>query len=259
LEEVMKRFTLKGAKVALSALFLSVALASCAVGPDYVAPTTQLSPFHNTDVVAPTKNAPTYDEWWTGFNDPMLVTVVQRALAQNLDLNAAMARVHQARAVSAAAGAALLPTVDLGASASRTHQSLNSPIGALSSSLPGYSRNFDEYNVGPSASWEIDLFGGLRRGKSAARDEFQAAEADGVGTRITVAADAADAYLQIRGFQARLAVAQDQIKTDEHLLDLVHNRYSAGAATGREIAQAEALLSHARASVPQLSSTVLTC
>jgi NodT family efflux transporter outer membrane factor (OMF) lipoprotein len=248
----MKRLGLPLTKLALSALSLSIALAGCAVGPNYVAPKNALAPFHNATLVGPSQNAPTLDQWWTGFNDPMLVTVVQRALAQNLDLNAAIARVHQARAVSAAAGAALLPTVDLDASATRTHQSLNSPDGALLSEEPGYTRNFDEYTVGPSASWELDLFGGLRRGRSAARDEFQAAEADQAGTRISVAADAADAYLQIRSYQARLAVAQNQIDTDQHLLNLVHDRYNAGAATGREIAQAEALLTQAQASIPPL-------
>ncbi|WP_369334363.1 TolC family protein, partial [Stenotrophomonas maltophilia] len=81
--------------------------------------------------------------------------------------------------------------------------------------------------MGPSASWEIDLFGGLRRDATAAREEAQAAEADQAGVRISVAADAADAYLQIRGYQARLGVAEDQIETDRRLLQLVRDRYNA--------------------------------
>jgi NodT family efflux transporter outer membrane factor (OMF) lipoprotein len=248
----MKRILFAERKVALSALALSIALAGCMVGPDYQAPKSDLVPFHNTTLVAPSQNAPTFDEWWTGFDDPMLVTVVQRALAQNLDLDAAIARVHQARAASAGAGAELLPTLDLDASATRNHQSLTSPSGTLLSQEPGYTRNFDEYAAGPSASWELDLFGGLRRGAAAARATAQAAGADQAGTRITVAADAADAYLQVRGYQARLAVALNQVDTDEHLLRLVHERYIAGAATGREFAQAEALLMQARASIPPL-------
>jgi NodT family efflux transporter outer membrane factor (OMF) lipoprotein len=230
-------------------------LSACAVGPDYVAPTTDLAPFHNTDALAsrkPPLPAPPLDRWWTGFNDPELEKVVQRALDQNLGLQAAIARVSQARAAAQAAGAQLLPTVDAGASATFLHQSTTSPLGALASAFPNYSRDQREYVVGATASWEIDLAGGLRRARAGARDEEQAAEADQLGTRVTVVADAADAYLQIRGLQARIAVAQDQIDTDAHLLELVQARKRAGAATEREVAQAEALYRQARSSMPAL-------
>jgi NodT family efflux transporter outer membrane factor (OMF) lipoprotein len=238
----------------LASLLFSVSLAGCAVGPDYVAPNPQLTAFHNLATVSAKDSTqpPSLDEWWTGFNDPELVKVVQRALSENLDLAAALARVRQARAAAAGAGAALLPTADFDASATYEHQSLRSGLGSIASSSPGYTRGTNEYTVGPAASWEIDLFGGLSREATASREEAQAAEADHVGTRVTVAADAADAYLQIRGYQARLAVAEDQIQTDDHLLHLVRDRYSAGSATGREIAQADALLKQARASVPPL-------
>jgi len=81
---------------------------------------------------------------------------------------------------------------------------------------------------------------------------MQVAVSNQMGTRIIVAADAADAYFQIRGYQARLTIAQSQIETDERLLKLVRDRYQAGAAQGREIAQADALLKQARASIPPL-------
>ena len=236
-----------------------IALSGCAVGPDYVAPEADYAAFHNHAVVSgplAVKAAPPLDLWWTGFDDPMLVTVVERALAQNLDLEAAFARVQQARAVASAAGAQLLPTLDFDASGTAQHQSLTSPTGALARTFPGYSRDQREYNVGAAASWEIDVAGGLRRNMAAARDELQAAQAEQLGTRITVAADAADAYLQIRGFQARLAVAQDQIDTDAHLLDLVRVRKRLGAADEREVAQAEALLKQARATVPPLRTAL---
>ena len=239
------------AQLGLGSVLLSLALEACAVGPNYKPPVTQLAPFHNRAPVSMAA-APSLDRWWTGFNDPMLLTIVQRALDQNLDLAAALARVQQARAAASGAGAQLLPTADLGASATYEHASLNSELGTVSQGSPGFKRDFREYTLGPSASWEIDLFGGLRRGAAAASAEAQAAQADGAGTRVTVAADAADAYLQVRGYQARLAVAQDQVSTDEHLLQLVKGRYAAGAADGRETAQAEALLKQARASIPLL-------
>ncbi|HVJ56171.1 MAG TPA: efflux transporter outer membrane subunit [Aliidongia sp.] len=241
---------------AAASFALAAGLAGCSVGPDYTAPKTALAPFHNLDAVTERKiatPAPALDRWWTGFNDPMLVTVVQRALDQNLDLAASLARVQQARAAASAAGAQLLPTVDLDASASAERQSIEGPLGAIGKSLPGYNRYQREYTVGPVASWEIDLFGGLRRDADAAGDEAEAAEAEQAGTRISVAADAADAYLQIRGFQARLAVARDQIDTDAHLLSLVDARHRAGQADLREYAQAEALLRQAKASIPPLS------
>jgi NodT family efflux transporter outer membrane factor (OMF) lipoprotein len=240
-------------------LALAAAVSGCAVGPDYETPTAQLTPFHNrvaTNDERKSTAAPPLDTWWTGFNDPTLVTVLQRALAQNLDLAAAFARVQQTRAVAAGTGAQLLPALDFDAAGTALHQSLQSPIGAIAKTLPGYSRDQREYNVGAVASWEIDLAGGLRRSAAAARDEAQAAQAEQLGTRITVAADAADAYLQIRGFQARLAVAQDQIDTDARLLELVRVRRRAGAADEREIAQAEALLKQATATVPVLRTAL---
>jgi NodT family efflux transporter outer membrane factor (OMF) lipoprotein len=251
----MKHFASRTSKALMSSLIVSAALAGCAVGPDYVQPKIDMVDFHNKDAVAnrqTTLAAPRLDSWWTGFNDPELEKVVRRALDQNLDLQAAMARVSQARAAAQAAGAQLLPTVDGGASYTAEHQSTQSPLGAIASAFPNYSRDQKEYIVGATASWEIDLAGGLRRTHAAARDEEQAAEAAQLGTRVTVAADAADAYLQVRGLQARLAVAQDQIDTDTHLLSLVQARKKAGAADEREVAQAEALLRQARATVPSL-------
>jgi len=252
----MTRKSLHFARLGATSALLALTLEACAVGPNYKAPTTQFAPFHNTAAVSTAATAPAapapLDTWWTGFNDPMLVTIVQRALDQNLDLTASLARVQQARAAAAGAGAELLPTIDVNGSATFSRQSLRGQAANLGNASPAFSRSFNEYTLGPAASWEIDLFGGLRRGAAAASAEAQAAEADGAGTRVTVAADAADAYLQIRGYQARLAVAQDQVDTDEHLLRLVKGRYGAGAADGREVAQAEALLRQARAILPVL-------
>lgn len=250
----MKRIASMTTRTYLAGALLGLTLTGCAVGPDYVTPKPELTAFHNLNTVAAWKGTqtPSLDQWWISFNDPMLVKVEQRALAQNLDLAASLARVQQARAAAAGAGAELLPTVDFDASATAEHQSARGPIGSLASGFPRYSHTSHEYALGPAASWEVDLFGGLRREATAAQEEAQAAEADQAGTRVTVAADAADAYLQIRGYQARLGVAQDQIETDQRLLQLVHDRYTAGSATGREVAQADALLKQAIATVPPL-------
>ncbi len=182
----------------------------------------------------------------------MLVTVLQRALEQNLDLQASISRVAQARAAAAGAGAKLYPVGEFDASATAERQSLEGNLGSIAGSYPTFRRDIHEYTLGPSASWEIDVAGGLRHNAAAARDEVQAAEAERIGTRVMVAAESADAYLQIRGYQARLIVAKNQIATDEHLLQLVQNRFDAGAGTRREIAQAQALREQARSTIPLL-------
>jgi NodT family efflux transporter outer membrane factor (OMF) lipoprotein len=233
---------------------LGLAVAGCAIGPDYKKPATSLQPFHSVNAmeVRSASPPPPLEAWWSGFNDPELSRIVERALSQNLDLAAALARVQQARAGVQEAGAQLLPTVDATAQAQTIHQSLESQTGQIASRLPGFKRDASLYDIDIGASWEIDLFGGLRRGAQAAGAEAQAAEADRLGGRISVSADAADAYLRIRGDQAQLAVNAEQIATNGKLLDLVQLRFAKGLATDREVAQAQALLSQARASIQPL-------
>jgi NodT family efflux transporter outer membrane factor (OMF) lipoprotein len=241
-------------RLAASLLMTAATLSACEVGPDYERPDTTLAPFHNLAAAgAETQGAaPPLDRWWTGFHDPLLEQVVNRALAQNLDLATAYARVQEARAAAGGAHANLFPTVDADATANGQSISERGPLGSILVQEPGFERDVQEYTFGPMASWEIDLAGGLRRASRAAKEEAEAADADRLATRITVAADAADAYIQIRGDQARLAVAQDQIATDTRLLQIVHLRVEAGQANDREVAQAEALLEQAQASVPNL-------
>jgi NodT family efflux transporter outer membrane factor (OMF) lipoprotein len=239
---------------------LASTIAGCTtVGPDYAAPTATLAPFHSADAVEArpaVAAAPALDSWWTGFDDPVLTKIIERTLAQNLDLAASVARVDQARAAAREAGSRLLPSGALDTGINPLHQSVEGPLGAVASHLPGYDRDQSDYNVGVGASWEIDLFGGLQRGVEAADAEATAAEAEHAGVRVSVAAEAADAYFQIRGDQARLRLAQDQVATDQHLLDLVKLRQTHGAATDRETAQAEALLSQARTTIPPLKTAL---
>jgi NodT family efflux transporter outer membrane factor (OMF) lipoprotein len=238
------------------ALALGASLSGCAVGPKYHRPTVDLQAFHNAPSIetrAASLPAPSLDQWWTGFHDPELTRIVKRALDQNLDLAAAMTRVQQARAAAQGAGAQRMPSGNLYASATSLSQSTESMTGRAASHLPGYDRHQNYYDLGFMASWETDLFGGLKKGAQAAAAEAQAAEASRTGTRITVAAEAADAYMQVRGAQARLIFAKEQIATDEHLVELVQQRKDAGVASDRELAQAQALLSQAKATIPLLT------
>jgi NodT family efflux transporter outer membrane factor (OMF) lipoprotein len=235
----------------------AVLAAGCSVGPRYKQPVINIQPYNNAPAIesrSATLSAPSLDTWWTGFNDPTLAKIVERALAQNLDLAASFARVEQSRAAAQKAGAQRKPSFDLVGSDTSSRQSVATPIGhAVSGVIPAFNRNENLLDLGIAASWETDIFGGLRRGAEAANAEARAAEADRLGTRVSVVAEAADAYMQIRGAQVRLAFAKEQIETDEHLLRLVQQRKDAGIASDRELAQAEALLAQARATVPQLN------
>jgi NodT family efflux transporter outer membrane factor (OMF) lipoprotein len=239
---------------------MALVVAGCAVGPQYKGPpSTQLASFHNSAAIEDRQTdtpPPPVETWWTGFRDPVLTRIIDRALAQNLDLAAALARVEQARAAAREAGAQLLPNGAAVGSATPLRQSLNSPIGTIGRHLPGYDRNQTLYDADVGAQWEIDLAGGLRRGAEAARDEAEAAEAQQLGVRVSIVADAADAYFQARGYQARLVIAQSQVETDTRLLELVRLRFSRGASADKEVAQAEALLAEARATIPPLRTAL---
>jgi len=165
---------------------------------------------------------------------------------------ASLARVAQARAAASAAGAKLAPSADFSVQASAVRQSLETPIGAIGQGF-GYPRDARIYDVGATASWELDLFGGLRRGAQAARAEAQAAEAERLGTRISVCAESADAYFRVRGDQARITVAGEQIQVESRLVDLVRQRRARGVSSEREVAQAEALLKQAQTVLPLLN------
>src|SRR5471032_1937314 len=238
---------------------LALLLAGCVAGPDYRAPETAMPAIYQGQAKLDGHNgrkeslpAPALDAWWNGFNDPALERIIQRVLAQNLDLDAAMARVAQARAAANQAGARQLPSGELNASVARQHQSLQSPLGLIASNLPGYARNQSIYDAGVGASWELDLAGGLKRGTENAVAEAQAAEADQLGVRISVAAEAADAYFRVRGAQRRIVMAQQQVDANQQLLELVRLRQADGLSAERETAQAEAVLAQARATIPSL-------
>ncbi len=255
----LKRYPSKTARSASFAAHALIAfvISGCSVGPRYQQPVTKLRPYHHAPTVVSRNDilpTPALDSWWTGFEDPQLTKIVERALAQNLDLATSITRVEQARAAAKEAGAKRTPNVDLEADSTSLRQSIESPIGRIGNQLAGYDRNQSYLDLGVGATWETDIFGSLRRGAEAANAEAQAAEAEHLGTRVSIVAEAADAYMQVRGTQIRLVFASEQIKTDEHLLQLVQQRKNAGIASDREFAQAEALLAQARATIPPLNT-----
>lgn len=240
------------------AIFSVAALsAGCAVGPDYARPDTPMPQQYLGQAAVDQRQATARADlvtWWTGFGDPQLTRFVALALAQNLDLAQAFARVTQARAELGAAHAALLPSGNVSGQAARAYQSLETPLGKVLSANPGFDRHGSSYEANLGANWELDVFGGLRRGKEAALAGYQASEGGASATRLAVAAQTADTYILIRGLQTRLDVARRQVQTQQQLLSTIHLLYGKGLAAELQVSQAEAALAQVRASVPLLEA-----
>lgn len=233
-------------------------LAGCAVGPDYVRPNPPLPDRFIGEAALERRPAAGANAelmtWWTAFGDAQLARYVERALAQNLDLAQATARVAQARAGLGAANAALLPSGNLSAQAARAYQSVETPLGQVLNARPGFDRYGSAYEANLGASWELDIFGGLRRGREAALADYQASEAGAAATRLAVAAQTADIYITLRGVQARLDIARRQVGTQQDLLEKINLLYGKGLAAELQLRQAEGALAQVRASVPVLES-----
>jgi len=241
-----------------AALLLSVAtLTGCAVGPDYRSPTIDLSTrFHGSEAIESRdfQSRAGLAQWWAGFDDPLLTRFVSLALEQNLDIAQSSARVAQSRASLRLADAALLPSANVSANVARSHQSAETPLGQLLSGTSHFDRDGSYYEANLGASWEIDLFGGLRRGREAARADYQASEAGAIGTRLAVAAQTADVYVTIRGLQARIAIARQQAETRRRLLSMVKLQFESGIAAELQMRQAEGSLAQIEAQIPVLES-----
>ncbi|MDR3390110.1 MAG: TolC family protein [Sulfuriferula sp.] len=238
--------------------FLVASLSTgCAVGPDYVRPDVPLpGRFQGQTAVdyRLAKSSADLATWWTGFGDPQLTRFVTLALAQNLDLAQAFARVTQARAGLGAANAALLPSGNVAGQAARAYQSVETPLGQVLNSTDGFNRYGNAYEANLGASWELDVFGGLRREREAALAEYQSSEAGAVATRLAVAAQTADIYISIRGLQARLDVARRQVQTQQKLLSTINLLYGKGLAAELQVRQAEGALAQIQASIPVLEA-----
>ncbi|QJD66291.1 efflux transporter outer membrane subunit [Xanthomonas campestris pv. badrii] len=241
----------------LAALIAASLAAGCAVGPNYVRPDAPLPEHYLGQAALAERQASAQADlatWWAGFNDPDLSRYVTAALAQNLDLAQATARVTQARAGLSAATAALLPSGNINGSATRAYQSLETPLGQVLNSLPTFDRYASIYEANLGASWELDLFGGLRRGRQAALADYQASEAGAAATRLAVAAQTADIYISIRGLQARLDVARRQVATQQGLVSMVTLLHDKGLAADLQLQQARGALAQAQATVPGLEA-----
>ncbi|HYY25265.1 MAG TPA: efflux transporter outer membrane subunit [Candidatus Udaeobacter sp.] len=240
---------------------LSVALSAggCSVGPNYKKPEVKFASEWAEAKQSGVDGRPAeLTRWWTSFNDPLLNSLVERAVRSNLDLRQAEARIREARAVRALTAAGEWPTVDVATSYTRNRSSENafaiSP--QTGGASPGLSGKLDQnfYKAGFDASWEIDVFGGVRRSVEAADATIEATVEDRRAALVTLLGDVARNYIDLRGFQHRIEVAQANLKAQQETLDLTRVRFQAGLASDLEVAQAEGQLNTTAAQIPTLES-----
>lgn len=240
-----------------AALLVASLLTGCAVGPDYARPDVPLPGHFRGQAAADqrlVKASADLATWWTGFGDPQLTRFVTLALEQNLDIAQAAARMTQARAGLGAANAALLPSGHVSAQAARAYQSVETPLGQVLHSAPGFDRYGNAYEANLGASWELDVFGGLSRGREAALADYQSSEAGAMATRLAVAAQTADVYITVRGLQSRQDIVRRQVQTQQTLLSTLQLLHGKGLAAELQVRQAEGALAQVRAAAPVLEA-----
>ncbi|HXX93308.1 MAG TPA: efflux transporter outer membrane subunit, partial [Planctomycetota bacterium] len=218
-------------------------LAGCTVGPNYETPP-QESPGTWGEKV---ESGPAdLEHWWTVFQDPELDRLVDAAVTSNHDLRIAEARLREARAQLGVAAGALAPQVDATFSASQLRQSAN----GLFPVPPGTSPYTTDFQGGFDASWEIDVFGGLRRAVEAAGADLEATVQDRNAVLVSLLGEVARNYIQVRGAQRQRSVVRGNVRAAKDTVDLTKARLAAGVATALDLARAEAQLAAVTAQVP---------
>jgi multidrug efflux system outer membrane protein len=226
---------------------ISLALTGCTVlGPDYQRPATDL-PNTYSDAGSADPQAPVQAAWWTLFGDPALNDLMAQALAGNLDLQAALARVEEAEAALRETGAALVPSVDLGGEASRSRSSSKSAV--FNSAMPIYRT---AHSLGLSTAFELDVWGRLRRAKESATAQAQASRYAHDAVRLSLAGMVANTYLALRALDAELAVSRDTLASREASQAIVTTRVQAGLAGSLDQRQAEGAVAASRAQITSL-------
>jgi len=240
-------------------------LAACTVGPDYEPPdfTAETVPDRWRTTVETEMAADTTDleMWWVSFNDTLLTDLIRKAEFGNLDLQAAVGRVAEARAIRGVAKGGYWPDIVLGGAYSYQKISENGIQGAASVQPPidggeggGLSIGdpFDSWIFSLDLSWEIDLFGRIRRTVEAADAQLQASVEDYRDVLVTLYAEVGSAYVDARAFQTRLDFATQNVEAQESSLELTRDRFNAGLTSALDVAQAEQNLAQTQSTIPSL-------
>lgn len=216
------------------------------VGPDYRPPELAIPEAWSIqiagDAVPPPASRQILTSWWRQFDDPPLDRLIEIALADGLDLQLAEARLRQARAGRALAEAELLPSLSASTGASRNK---SAAAFAPSSTRTTYDAGFD-------AAWEIDIFGGARRGIEAAAADQQAAAAKLDQARVSLLAEVARNYVEFRAYQQRLTIARNHLASQDETVQIAQWRYQAGLAAAGDVEQARTSREQTRATLPDL-------
>lgn len=253
----------------LAASFTGIALAvlsACTVGPDYrgapavAADAIKSSAFVRTPAGGAISTAPTASAWWRELGDAQLDALVDAALEHNPDVHVAQARLREARAQLMGQRANELPKVSAAAAAVR----MRSPdLSALSSAGNGNGSGggsgrgpLQLYTAGLDASWEIDLFGGTRRAIEAAFDEADAVDADLADTQVSLAAEVAQAYIDLRDEQQRLALAEKSSELQQQMLVLTQQRRAGGTAADVDVERLAGQVQTTRAALVPLDEQI---
>ncbi|AEH87701.1 efflux transporter outer membrane subunit [Mesorhizobium opportunistum] len=227
-------------------MITAVLLAGCVVGPDYRTPILAMPA--NWSGERPTKSVQPaqLSRWWQRLRDPQLDTLVEEAVAGNLDVATAKAKIREARASYRQTAATLLPSVDGSGSVTRNKSA---------DTTTGSNATYTEYQAGFDASWELDLFGANRRGLEAARYGVDASEQELRSTLLTLVGDVASTYTQARGYQARIALARRSAVSQRQTAELTRTMALAGSATAADVAKAMGQAASTEASVPTLEAS----
>ncbi len=243
--------TLNKSASRLLIVILTGAYAGCAlVGPDYKRPEVPVYEYWHTRLsdtsAAWEPNRMSLAQWWTTFNDAKLTRLIERALEGNLDLKRAQAQVREARARRGIAESGFLPSLNGSGSATWTHSTGNGVANATSDrSSELYSANFD-------ASWELDIFGGVRRSVEAAQGDLQASEESLRGVLVSLLSEVALNYFDVRTYQDRLSVAESNLQSQTETHQLTQWRHQAGLTDELAVQQARYNLENTRSQIPVL-------
>jgi len=214
-------------------------LTACSVGPDYETPRLNL-PRQFSRAPEAVADRTNLSRWWTSLNDQLLDQLIEEAVAGNLDVAAAKARIREARADRREAIGGFFPSVDGSASAIRSKTASASGGAGPVSSL---------YRAGFDASWEIDLFGARARTAEAATRGVEAADADLRSTLLTLVGDVASNYVALRGGQARIALARRTAASQRETAALTRSKFDAGSSSALDAANAKALAAGTEAGI----------
>jgi NodT family efflux transporter outer membrane factor (OMF) lipoprotein len=234
-----------------TSLFCLAIVAGCAVGPNYHPPKTAAPAQWSSPLAGGETNAPAaLAGWWKNFGDTNLDSLMTLAVRSNLDLRIAEAHVREARAERDVATGSWWPSVDGTAGYSRNRWGANSfpPI------PPGTPLDYNLYNAGFDAAWELDLFGGTRRAVEAANAEIGAAEYGQRDVLVSLLAEVARNYITARGYQQRVAITRENISVQKDILNLTRSRYQNGLGSDLDVQQATALLAATESQVPSLET-----